>query len=205
MRTSFHTDVAPFAHRLVGPEVINVLVAYLSLVGLAAELGYGKPAPGPMRRWVISVASTPVVSRINARILPPIDRLTLRLTGGRSTVTSLMTGLPVLWLTTTGARSGLSRTVPLLGFPVGDGIGLIGTRFGHRATPGWVHNLEASERASLSHQGVEVPVRARPARIDEAEEVWARATASYPGYAKYTERAAHRVIRVFVLEAPGTD
>lgn len=158
-----------------------------------------------MRRWVISVASTPVVSRINARILPPIDRLTLRLTGGRSTVTSLMTGLPVLWLTTTGARSGLARTVPLLGFPVGDGIGLIGTRFGHRATPGWVHNLEASERASLSHQGVDVPVRARPARIDEAEEVWARATASYPGYAKYTERAAHRVIRVFVLEAPGTD
>ena len=53
--------------------------------------------------------------------------------------------------------------------------------------------------------GVEVPVRARPAGIDEVEEVWTRATAIYPGYAKYTERAAHRVIRVFVLEAPGTD
>ncbi len=169
-------------------------------MGLAADLGYTQPAPGPLRRWVASMASMPLVSRVNSRVLPPIDRLTLRMTGGRATVTSLVTGLPVLWLTTTGARSGLPRTVPLLGFPVGDGIGLIGTRFGQSATPGWVHNLEANGHASLSHHGLEVTVRARAAGVEEAEEVWGRAASVYPGYSEYSARASHRRIRVFILE-----
>ncbi|MHC4230468.1 MAG: nitroreductase/quinone reductase family protein, partial [Planctomycetota bacterium] len=42
------------------------------------------------------------------------DRGFLKLTNGRVTMTSILSGLPVAMLTTTGAKSGLSRTLPLL-------------------------------------------------------------------------------------------
>jgi hypothetical protein len=36
-------------------------------------------------------------------------------------VSSLISGLPVVFLTTTGARSGQPRTSPVLGFPTDEG------------------------------------------------------------------------------------
>ncbi len=52
-----------------------------------------------------------------ARILHRIDRPVYRLTRGRHTFASLVSGLPVVMLTTTGARSGRPRSVPVLGLP----------------------------------------------------------------------------------------
>ncbi len=149
----------------------------------------------------MAFASRPWVSRLNDKVLPPLDRVASWISGGRATLTSVVSGIPVLWLTTTGARSGAERTVPLLAFPVGDGLGLIGTRFGHQATPGWVHNLEANPEARVMFRDTELPARARLAEPGEEAEVWSTAAAVYPGYAAYTERAAHRRIRVFVLES----
>jgi hypothetical protein len=57
-----------------------------------------------------------------ARILDPLDRLTFRVTKGRHLVSSLLSALPVAMLTTTGARSGEPRTVPLLAMPTDDGL-----------------------------------------------------------------------------------
>ncbi len=145
-------------------------------------------------------ASRPGVSWLNDKVLPPLDRVASRMTGGRATLTSVVSGIPVLWLITIGARSGAERTVPLLAFPIGDGLGLIGTRFGQQATPAWVHNLEANPEARVRHGDTEIPARARPAEPNEEAELWSTAAAVYPGYAAYTERAAHRRIRVFVLE-----
>ena len=69
-----------------------------------------------------------------------VDRPLLRLTRGRL---SFASGYPVLLLTTTGAKSGRSRTIPLLYVEWGDGIAIIGTRFGSTRHPGWYHNLRA--------------------------------------------------------------
>jgi hypothetical protein len=49
-----------------------------------------------------------------ARTLHHVDRVAFKLSGGRATVTSALAGLPVVLLTTTGAKSGLPRTLPLL-------------------------------------------------------------------------------------------
>jgi deazaflavin-dependent oxidoreductase (nitroreductase family) len=173
----------------------------VSPVGLAADLRYSYRKPTAVQRWIIGLASTRVVSAFNRKLLPPADRLAVRLTRGRTTTTSLISGLPTLWLTTTGARSGRERTVPLLGFPRGDDLAVIGTSFGQRATPGWVHNLEARAEALVAHAGVEVEVCARPALPSEAELIWEQARRVYPGYARYAGWAPHRTIRVFVLES----
>jgi hypothetical protein len=43
-----------------------------------------------------------------------IDALLLKLTGNSISLTSLLAGLPVIILTTSGAKSGLSRQKPLV-------------------------------------------------------------------------------------------
>ena len=42
------------------------------------------------------------------------DRVLLSLTNGKTTLTSILSGLPVLILTSKGAKSGMLRTTPLL-------------------------------------------------------------------------------------------
>ena len=170
------------------------------LVGLVSELAYSPRKPRAVQRGIIGLASTRAMSAFNRKMLPRADRLVLRLTRGKATATSLISGLPTLWLTTTGARSGRERTVPLLGFPSGDDLAVIGTGFGQRATPGWVHNLEARGEAVVSHHGVEIEVRARLALPGEAELIWDQARRLYPGYANYVAWAQHRNVRVFMLE-----
>ena len=49
-----------------------------------------------------------------ARTLHHFDHVAFKLSGGRANLTSALAGLPVVLLTTTGAKSGLSRTLPLL-------------------------------------------------------------------------------------------
>ena len=115
-------------------------------------------------------------------------------------MTSVTSGLPVLWLTTLGAKTGVDRTVPLIGFPVEDDLAVLGTHFGSETTPGWVHNLEANPAATVAFRGTEIAVQARPADPEEELATWERAAGAYPGYRHYAGRAPHRSIRVFVLE-----
>ncbi|HWL50270.1 MAG TPA: nitroreductase family deazaflavin-dependent oxidoreductase [Acidimicrobiia bacterium] len=169
-------------------------------MGLASRLGYPPGDQNLIQRWIIDLASTRSLSAVSRRILPSLDRLALRITGGRSTVTAVTSGLPVLWLTTRGAKTGAERTVPLIGFPLDGDLAILGTHFGHGTTPGWVHNLEFNPDAKVAFRGAEVLVRARPADPREESATWDRAATAYPGYEEYAGRASHRSIRVFVLE-----
>jgi len=122
------------------------------------------------------------------------------MSGGRTTATALLAGLPVLWVTTSGAKSGSPRTVPLLAIPHAESLALIGTHYGTKHTPGWVYNLIANPAAQAGWKGKEVAVTAR--RLTEAEQapVWEAASAIYGGYGHYRQRASHRKIEVFLLE-----
>ncbi|HET7846854.1 MAG TPA: nitroreductase family deazaflavin-dependent oxidoreductase [Acidimicrobiia bacterium] len=170
-------------------------------MGLSADLGYEIRAQGALHRQVVRLASTKPASALMRKVLPSVDRVVLRATTGRTTLSSLLSGLPVVWVTTTGARSGQPRTVPLLAFPAGNDLALLGTSFGQAKTPGWVHNIESDPNVTISYRGASVRGRARPAREAEEPGIWERAGAVYPGYSSYGERAAHRRIRVFVLES----
>ena len=106
-------------------------------------------------------------------------------------------------LTTTGAKSGQARTMPLVGTPFGTEIAIIGSNYGQERTPGWVYNLEADPSATVTYREASVDVIAR--RLDDADvdQVFEVAARAYPGYRHYRERADHRVIKVFVLEQAG--
>lgn len=151
-------------------------------------------------RFSIRVISSRVGASFFRKVMHRIDTPLLRLSGGR---VSFARDLPVLLLTTTGAKSGKPRTVPLLYVETADGPAIIGSRFGSTHHPGWYHNLCADPHATVEIKGQRTPRVARPADDDERAEIWARAVRMYSGYDKYAQRA-NRKIPIMVL-SPSDD
>jgi deazaflavin-dependent oxidoreductase (nitroreductase family) len=135
-----------------------------------------------------------------ARTLHRVDRPVYRLTRGRHTFASLVTGLPVVMLTTTGARSGAPRTVPVLALPTADGLAVIASNYGQARHPAWYHNLRAHPEGRVTVDGATRPFRAVEAEGERRERIWQQGLKVYPGWSQYERRAAHRRIAVFVLE-----
>lgn len=132
------------------------------------------------------------------RALFALDHLIYRVSGGRAVFLNAF--LPTLMLTTTGAKSGQPRTVPLVYVRDGRRIVLIASNFGSAGHPAWYHNLRANPACTVSVGGREQRCVARQAEGAEREELWRRAVALYAGYRTYQARAAGRQIPVIVLE-----
>lgn len=122
-----------------------------------------------------------------------------RWSGGRTTVAAALSGLPVVMLTTTGARSGRTTTVPVLGFEDGDVVVAVGSNYGQAHHPAWVHNLRADPRARIEVGGVAREVTAEETTGADRERYLELASAVYPGFRVYAERAAPRHIAVIRL------
>jgi deazaflavin-dependent oxidoreductase (nitroreductase family) len=134
------------------------------------------------------------------RVLHRIDRPIFRLTRGRYTLASLLSGIPVVMLTTRGAKSGRPRTVPVLGIPFDGGMAIIASNFGQSGHPGWFHNLRADPEATAVVEGRRLQVRAVEADDERRARIWQEGLRVYPGFSQYERRAEHRRISVFVLE-----
>lgn len=143
------------------------------------------------------------MTRLGSRLIAPIahrlDGVILALSGGRHTAVSLLTGLPVLQVTMTGAKSGLPRTLPLVAIPDGPALILIASNFGRANHPGWYYNLRAHPRVTVTYRGQSCPYIACEITGPERERAFALADSLYAGYRLYRQRAAPRQIRVIVL------
>jgi deazaflavin-dependent oxidoreductase (nitroreductase family) len=153
-----------------------------------------------LQRAVRRFAASGLGSWLFARIAHRIDRPVHRLTRGRHTFASLVTGLPVVMLTTTGARTRRPHTVPLLGIPVHGGVAVIASNFGQRHHPAWYYNLRAHPDAEVVVDGQHRRVRAVEPDDERRAQIWQDGLRIYPGYGEYERRAAHRRISIFVLE-----
>ena len=146
------------------------------------------------RSWLGRLTVSLVSSRPGAwffrRTMHLVDRPLLRLTRGR---VSFASSYPVLLLTTTGAKSGEPRTVPLLYLEQDDGLAVMGTRFGSTRHPGWYHNLRASPEAIVEINGKSDTYVAREAEEAERAEIWERAVRMYSGYERYKGRAGRKI------------
>jgi deazaflavin-dependent oxidoreductase (nitroreductase family) len=179
-------------------------VGYLPAMSLIDVLGYEVRPQTGLRRRFADLATNEAMSALIARTATPLDRLVLKGTGGRSTATAIMAGFPVLWLTTTGAKSKQPREVPLLGIPTPSrNLAVLGTNFGGDRSPAWVHNLIAHPNVVAGWRGNEASVTAVQLSPEAQEPIWQTAIAAYPDYANYRSKAAHRTIRVFELRPAG--
>ena len=155
-----------------------------------------------LNRLVQRIASSAAGSWLFARVLHHLDRLVLSWSGGRATLTSYLSGAPVVLLTTTGARSGLPRTVPLLCIRdrlQPERFALIASNWGQRRHPAWYYNLKANPRSHASIDGRAADYLAREAGGEEYERFWNYAQETYFGFPLYKQRAGERRIPIMVL------
>jgi deazaflavin-dependent oxidoreductase (nitroreductase family) len=153
-----------------------------------------------LRRIIRLSAGWRPLSWLYARTLHLIDRAVFRITRGRATFTSWLADLPVAWLTTTGAKSGVQRTSPVVAIPGEDGkLVVIASNYGQRNNPSWYHNLRANPRATVLFDGVRRDMTARELDGDERARWYERGIEIYPGWVQYRKRAAHRRIPVIEL------
>ncbi|WP_432197391.1 nitroreductase family deazaflavin-dependent oxidoreductase [Streptomyces sp. bgisy027] len=119
--------------------------------------------------------------------------------GGTQGTTLMNTGMPVILLTTRGAKSGKIRKTPLMRVEHGGSYAAVASLGGAPKHPVWYHNVKADPHVEL-RDGTELrDMRAREVTGAEKAEWWERAVAAYPPYAEYQEKT-DRVIPLFVLE-----
>ncbi|MFF3706101.1 nitroreductase family deazaflavin-dependent oxidoreductase [Streptomyces phaeochromogenes] len=118
---------------------------------------------------------------------------------GTEGTTLMDTGLPVIVLTTLGAKSGKIRKTPLMRVEHNGTYAAVASLGGAPKHPVWYHNVVADPRVELQDGGTRQDMTAREVTGEEKAQWWERAVAAYPAYADY-QKKTDREIPVFVLE-----
>lgn len=153
---------------------------------------------GWTNRLLRAVGPTRPFIAVYRRLGPIIDPWLMRTTGGR--IATHVYGFPALLLITTGAKSGQTRTSPLLYARDGDCFVVVGTNFGTEHHPAWTGNLLKTAAAKVVVGNDTLDVIAE--QVDDATftRIWPRFVAVYPGYDEYLKRLTHRTPRMFRLQ-----
>jgi deazaflavin-dependent nitroreductase family protein len=119
--------------------------------------------------------------------------------GGTEAATLRDTDMPVIVLTTVGAKSGKLRKTALMRVEHEGVYAVVASRGGAPVHPQWYFNLVANPLVELQDGPEKHDYRAREVFGDEKAAWWERSVAAYPPYAEYQQRT-ERQIPVFVLE-----
>ena len=118
--------------------------------------------------------------------------------GGRF-VGSVGLGRKVLLLTTTGRKSGLQRTTPLVYMPHGKDVIIYPSNGGKESPPAWWLNLQATPVATIQIGRTSRQVQARPASPEEYAQIWPNAESYNPHWRDYAKNVS-RPIPLVLLE-----
>lgn len=106
---------------------------------------------------------------------------------------------PIVLFTTTGAKSGKKRLVPLMRVEHDGHYALVASKGGAPEHPSWYHNVKAHPQLTVQDGDKVLQLTARELDGDERRQWWERAVAAYPPYAEY-QTNTDRLIPVFVAE-----
>jgi F420H(2)-dependent quinone reductase len=109
-----------------------------------------------------------------------------------------MKGMPIILLTTVGAKTGKLRKTPLMRVEHGGEYAIVASLGGAPKNPVWYYNVAKNPRVELQDGSVTRDYDAREVFGDEKAVWWERAVDAYPDYADYQTKT-DRQIPVFVL------
>lgn len=109
-----------------------------------------------------------------------------------------LNGLPVVVVTSVGAKTGKLRKTPLMRVEHEGEYAVVASRGGAPQHPIWYYNLVANPHVELQDGPVKRDYLAREVTGEEKAQWWERAVAAYPPYADYQAKTT-REIPVFVL------
>jgi len=119
--------------------------------------------------------------------------------GGKEGNTLRDTGLPVIIVTSLGARSGSIRKTPLMRVEHEGSYALVASQGGAPTHPVWYHNLRAHPEVEIQDMESKRTYAVRELSGEERSTWWDRAVAAFPNYADY-QKKTDREIPVFVAE-----
>ncbi len=109
-----------------------------------------------------------------------------------------LNGMPVILLTTVGAKTGKLRKTPLMRVEHDGEYAVVASLGGAPKNPVWYYNVVKNPRVELQDGPVTRDYQAREVSGDEKAVWWGRAVAAYPDYADY-QKKTDREIPLFVL------
>jgi deazaflavin-dependent oxidoreductase (nitroreductase family) len=114
--------------------------------------------------------------------------------GGQRANTLMDTGMPIVVMTSRGAKSGKVRKNALMRVEHDGTYALVASKGGAPHHPQWYHNLVAHPDEVLVQDGpAPFAVTVREVSGDEKKQWWERAVAAYPPYAEYQEKTDRQI------------
>jgi deazaflavin-dependent oxidoreductase (nitroreductase family) len=110
-----------------------------------------------------------------------------------------MRGMPVIVVTSKGAKSGKLRKNPVMRVEHDGAYAAVASKGGAPEHPTWYFNLVANPHVEVQDGPAKGDYSARVVDGEERQAWWDRAVQAYPDYADYQEKT-DREIPVFVLE-----
>lgn len=107
-------------------------------------------------------------------------------------------GMPVVLLTTVGAKTGKLRKIPLMRVEHNGEYAIVASLGGAPKHPVWYYNVKANPLVELQDGTISADYNAREVVGDERAQWWDRAVTAFPDYADYQTKT-DRQIPVFVL------
>ena len=120
--------------------------------------------------------------------------------GSGGTHGTTMRGMPVIIVTTRGAKSGKVRKVPLMRVEHNGEYAAVASMGGAAKNPVWYFNLVTNPQVEVRDGMVVQAMTAREVKGEEKAIWWERCVAAFPDYAAYQTKT-ERAIPVFVLTA----
>jgi deazaflavin-dependent oxidoreductase (nitroreductase family) len=159
-----------------------------------------RPGNSLGHRVVTRIASTALGITVIRKVGPRIDPTLIRLTGGRL---SSVTPFPALLLSHTGARTGVTRTTPIVYFTDAGRVIVIASNFGAPKNPAWYYNIKANPVVTLLGRGFRGSFLAEELVGPERDRLFHFAAGESSPYDHYQQSAAARPIAVIAFHPVG--
>jgi deazaflavin-dependent oxidoreductase (nitroreductase family) len=114
-------------------------------------------------------------------------------------------GAPIVLLTTTGARSGQTRTTPLVSLVQDDGTQYVfASAAGSPKNPDWYHNLVAQPQVQVEFGDETFTATAQPITGPERDKIFALQVERFPDFAAYEKKTTRTIPVVLLTRAEGS-
>ena len=166
-------------------NVVSMLTQVLAIVCLVAII------------WVVYGYSLAFTG--GSTIIGGLDKLFLKGVTADSQAATFSVGVPIIVLTTVGAKSGKLRKTALMRVEHDGRYAVVASKGGAPDEPRWAGNMRRHPHVELQDGAVKRDYLARELSGDERAEWWKRSTAVWPDYDNYQTKT-DRQIAVFLLE-----
>ena len=121
------------------------------------------------------------------------DKIIAEFRNNNGVVGAPFAGMPMVLLTSTGAKSGQPHTTPLVPYIDGERVYVIASMGGAPKHPAWYHNVAANPNVTVERGTDKYAATARILEGPERDDIYARQAALLPAFADYQQKTTRTI------------